>query len=136
MKTLDDLFNATDEERERLTDQELLSIAFRVAEDWLDKNGYKTLGRQLFDDGSLAIRFLTENAESLCLVSMARYPNEPMQTPIPTSLQQLHDGHLYWLGIGLAHELDAFDPECTEGLPPMRGFGVLSKVYGLVTLGM
>ena len=134
MATYEDLFNASEEEREEMSDEELVNIGLRVASDHLEKLGHGVLGFEQLADGDRGVRFMHEGGEALCFVVVARYPRPPEITAtkprpnVPKSTKQ------FVLGITFAHELDAFDPEDTVGMKLMRGFGVLPKIYDLLLI--
>lgn len=133
MRDLEDLFNASDEEKAELTDSEVQEIAFRVASDHLAQAGYPVLGLELLEDGLVAIRFKHDGDDALCFVDFGRHPNDPL--PMPSKPRSVSDEiKAFWLGINLANEMDAFDPKSKEGMRLMRGFGLLPKISELVSL--
>lgn len=132
MATYEDLFNASEEEREEISDEELFDIGLRVACAHLEKLGHGVLGFEQLADGDKGVRFIHEGGEALCFVVVARYPRPPEITATKPRLNVPKTIKQFVLGITFAHELDAFDPEDTVGMKLMRGFGVLPKVHDLV----
>ena len=134
MATYEDLANASEENREEISDEELLNIGLRVASAHLEKLGHGLLGFERLADGDKGVRFMQGGDEALCFVVVARYPRPPEIAAIqphpivPESTKQ------FVLGITFAHELDAFDPEDTVGMKLMRGFRVLPKIYDLLPI--
>ena len=134
MATYEDLANASEEDREEMSDEELVNIGLRVASDHLEKLGHGVLGFEQLANGDTGVRFTHEEDEALCFVVVARRPREPEiaaaqpHPDVPKSTKQ------FVLGITFAHELDAFDPEDKVGMKLMRGFGVLPKIYDLLLI--
>ena len=128
VRPLSDLFDASEEERTKLTHQELRDIGLQVANKHLASLGYTTMGYELLIDGEVVVQFQFENETALCRIEVTTFPRDPLYSESLSEALSAREEPVFMLGITLAHELEAFDPEATEGLPPMRGFGVLPKV--------
>lgn len=138
MRDFEIFLNSTPEQREEMTDADVFHAAVTIVAQKLQADGAEILqvSREL---GSVpAIWFKQHNVISYIVVSFARYPNHaqpPMDlSDVKNDLEvKGYDG--YWVGVGLANEFEAFDPESDEGLPLMKGFGLLPNVSELIKIG-
>lgn len=126
MKTYQDLFNASEAEREELTDLEVMSIALNVVADYLKQQGSESIS--LLNREPAIISSKTGSQSDLVVVTVSRYPRDATPPEYPQHIIETYGRHVKWMGIALAHELDPFDPEDTEGMPLMKGFAVIPKI--------
>jgi hypothetical protein len=124
LKNISDLLNATDEEKEELTDGEVQQAALNFVSEYLSKAGHTVLGLERLEDGLVGVTFQMGGENAFCFVQSKRYPESP--EPMQSKPSTVPDGlRFYWFGVTFANELEAFDPESEGGLPLMKGFGLL-----------
>lgn len=125
------LENATPEEREALSDDELFTAAVNIVANKLNNDGAELLQVYPAPGSVPAIWFNGNGRLNYAVITAARYPAKAAPPcDIPQILAQLSEQNAdgYWIGVGLAHELEVFDPESDEGLPLMKGFGLLPAI--------
>ena len=130
-------FNATPEQREEMSDGEVLCAAVNITANKLYGEGKQILQVSSELTAKPNIWFKTENEVSYVLVTFARYPKNaaPPQDAAQIHQQMIAEGfNGYWVGITLANEYEVFDPESDGGLALMKGFGLLPKVGAMVPL--
>ena len=137
MSGLENFINATPEQREKMSDSEVFSAGVNIVARKLQSKGARLL--QLLPEmnsiPSLWVSF--SDGASYIVVTVARFPFEAVP---PKNILEIseraslkpHDG--FWVGVSLAHEFEAFDPDSSVGLPLMKGFGLLSMIDELIPL--
>jgi hypothetical protein len=138
MRDFEIFLNSTSEQREEMTDAEVFHAAVTIVGRKLQEEGVEIL-QVSREFGSIpAIWFKSGEIVSYIVVSFARYPHD---AEAPSNLSVVKDSlgeegfQGYWVGVSLANEFEAFDPESDEGLPLMKGFGLLPKVSELIPIG-
>jgi hypothetical protein len=84
-----------------------------------------------------ALWFKQSNILSYIVITTARYPDKPKPPNNTRDIQshlEEHGANGYWVGVALAHEFEVFDPQDVQGMPLMKGFGVLPAVADPVSL--
>ena len=137
MVGFENFINSTPKQREKMSDSEVFSAGVNIVARKLQSKGARLL--QLLPEinsiPSLWVSF--RDGASYIVVTVARFPFEAVP---PINLLEIsersglksHDG--FWVGVSLAHEFEAFDPDASEGLPLMKGFGLLSMIGELIPL--
>lgn len=137
------LLNATPEEREVMSDDDVQAIAIEVVIRNLKQQGAE-LGRLnnrarnvIYGQREPAFTFKLDEEWCYVVVNSARWPVKPNPPEVPEAI--LDDWSElqckgYWVGVSLAHELDPFDPSGQNVWPLMKGFGVLPRIPPFVSL--
>jgi hypothetical protein len=131
------LANASDADREEMTDEEVQSVAVDIAVRKLQSKGIEVIKASPDLNSHPSIWFKKDSEVKYVVVTFARYPKAPS---IPSDANQIFDhfkeeGYTgYWVGVTLANEMEVFDPESDEGMVLMKGFGLLPKIGDLVPL--
>lgn len=129
------LSEASSEEKAEMTEEDVYAMAVNVVAERIQKDG-ATL--KLVDASRRPSIWCEVNEEALyVLVTVVRYP-EKLEIPkdIEEVVEQINtDRRGFWVGVSLAHELEAFDPEYDgASLPLMKNFGVLANCSAFIPL--
>jgi len=130
-------FNATPEQREEMSDYEVLTAAVNITANKLHGEGKQILQVSSELTATPNIWFNTDDATQYVVVTFARYPRnpEPPQGASQIRQQMIAEGYSgYWVGLTLANEYEVFDPESDEGLALMRGFGLFPKIGPMIPM--
>lgn len=130
-------FNSTPEQREEMSDDEVLKAAVNIIANKLGQEDKQIL-QVSYDLASMPqIWFKSSGVVSYVVVTFARYPKraEPPNKASLIHQQMIAEGFDgYWIGVSFANEYEAFDPESDEGLALMRGFGLLSHTGAMIPM--
>lgn len=131
------LSEATPEEKESMSDEEVFEICVRVVAEKLIAQGAELVQVNRVVNSVPAIWFKRNEQLSYIVVTTARYPKKPLA---PVNIKEIqfqlkdHKANGYWVGVSLAHEFEVFDPQADEGMPLMKGFAVLPAVSDPINL--
>ena len=137
MRDMEVLFNSTPEEREEMSDIDVFSAGVNVTARKMHADGVELLQLNTELNSVPSIWFKVNDKVSFIVVTVARYPRaaEPPKDALLIDQQLSAEGfNGYWVGVTLANEFDAFDPESDEGLPLMKGFGLIPKILDPIPL--
>jgi len=130
-------FNSTPEQREEMSDEEVLAAAVNVVANKLHSEGIEILKVASELTSKPNIWFKADGVAQYVVVTFARYPNDALP---PIDAQSIHEHMIaegfsgYWVGVSFANEYEVFDPESDEGLALMRGFGLLPKIGAMIPM--
>ena len=137
LEALEKLESATPEEKEPMSEAEVFDICVRAVAQKLTTDGAELLQVNRGINSVPAIWFKKSNNLSYIVITTARYPQKP-KPPVDTRTiqQSLSDQNAngFWIGVSLAHEFEVFDPQDDQGMPLMKGFGVLPAVSNPINL--
>ena len=129
--------NSTPEQREEMSDNEVLAAAVNITANKLHSEGKQILHVSSELTATPNIWFKADDAIHYVVVTFARYPRnpEPVQGASQIHQQMIAEGFSgYWVGVTLANEYEVFDPEADEGLALMRGFGLFPKIGVMIPM--
>ena len=130
-------YNATPEQREEMSDGEVLCAAVNITANKLYGEGKQILQVASELTATPNIWFKGDDVTQYVVVTFARYPRnaEPPRGASQIHQQMIAEGYNgYWIGVSLANEYEVFDPESDEGLALMRGFGLLPKIGAMIPM--
>jgi hypothetical protein len=131
------LFNSTPEQKEEMSDSEVLRAAVDIIANKLDQEDKQILQVSYDLVSTPNIWFKSFDAVRYVVVTFARYPKraEPPNNASLIHQQMIAEGFDgYWIGVSFANEYEAFDPESDEGLALMRGFGLLPQTGAMIPM--
>jgi hypothetical protein len=137
IEAMEKLEAASPEEKATMSDAEVFEISVRIVSNKLISEGAELLQVNSGLNSLPAIWFKRNDRLNYIVITTARYPQKALPPDNTQAIQQhLSDQNAngYWVGVSLAHEFEVFDPEANEGMPLMKGFGVLPAVSDPVNL--
>jgi len=129
--------NATPEQREEMSDEDVLCAAVNVVANKLHSEGKQILQASCKLMDTPNIWFRKDDTTQYVVITCARYPRdaEPPQSSSQIHQNMVAEGYTgFWVGVSLANEYEAFDPESDEGLALMKGFGLFPKIGVMVPM--
>lgn len=137
IKALQKLEAASPKAKEPMTDEEVFEISVQIVSQRLISEGAELIQVNTSLNSVPTLWFKQSNILSYIVITTARYPDKP-KPPSNTHDIQFHlaeeGANGYWVGVALAHEFEVFDPEAAQGMPLMKGFGVLPAIADPVSL--